>query len=76
MLSSNHFLQCVVFSALLLFATKGATYKLRHTNFQTFIPLYGKQIQWGSEYQTSLVFEWLKRGWMPNGLVFKCLLNT
>ena len=30
----------------------------------------------GSEYQTSLVFEWLKRVWMPNGLVFECHLNT
>ena len=32
--------------------------------------------QWGSDYQTSLVFEWLKRGWMPNGPVFECNLNT
>ena len=32
--------------------------------------------QWGSEYQTSLVFELLKRGWMPNDLVFECRLNT
>ena len=30
-----------------------------------------KHLQWGSEYQTSLVFKWLKRGWMPNGLFFK-----
>ena len=29
-------------------------------------------IQWGSEYQTSSVFKWSKRGWMPNGPVFKC----
>ena len=34
------------------------------------------QIQWGSEYRPSLVCEWSKRGWMPNGLVFKCHLNT
>ena len=34
------------------------------------------RLQWGSEYQTSLVFEWSKRGWMPNGLVFECYLNT
>ena len=33
-------------------------------------------VQWGSEYQTSLVFKWSKRGWMPNGLVFECHLNT
>ena len=31
-----------------------------------------KIIQWGSEYQTSPVFEWLKRGWLPNGLVLEC----
>ena len=35
-----------------------------------------KQIQWGSEYRTSLVFKWSKRGQMPNGLVFECHLNT
>ena len=33
-------------------------------------------IQWGSEWQTSLVFKWSKRGWIPNGLVFKCHMNT
>ena len=33
-------------------------------------------LQWGSENQTSYVFEWSKRGWMPNGPVFKCHLNT
>ena len=33
-------------------------------------------LQWGSTYQTSLVVEWSKRGWMPNGLVFECNLNT
>ena len=33
-------------------------------------------IQWGSEYRTSLVFKWSKRGRMPNGLVFECHLNT
>ena len=30
------------------------------------------KIQWGSEYKTSLLFKWSKRGWMPNGLVFEC----
>ena len=29
-----------------------------------------------SGHQTSLVFEWSKRGRMPNGLVFECHLNT
>ena len=33
-------------------------------------------VEWGSEYQTSLVFEWLKRGWKLNGPVFKCHSNT
>ena len=33
-------------------------------------------ILWGSEYQTSLVFKWSKRGWMPTGPVFECHLNT
>ena len=35
-----------------------------------------KYIKWGSEYQTSSPFKWSKRGWMPNGPVFKCHLNT
>ena len=35
----------------------------------------GLGLQWRSEYQTSSVFKWL-RGWMPNGPVFKCHLNT
>ena len=35
-----------------------------------------KMVQLGSEYRTSWVFEWSKRGWMLNGLVFKCHLNT
>ena len=30
----------------------------------------------GSEYRTCLVLKWSKRGWMPNGLVFECHLNT
>ena len=30
----------------------------------------------GTEYQTSLVFDWSKRGWTPNGPVFECHLNT
>ena len=34
------------------------------------------RIQRGSEYQNSLVFEWSKRGWMSNGLVFECHLKT
>ena len=33
-------------------------------------------LQWGSEYQTSLEFKWSKRGWMPNGPVFECHLNS
>ena len=28
------------------------------------------QVQWGSEIQTSLDFEWSKRGWVANGLDF------
>ena len=34
------------------------------------------QVQWRSEYRTSLVFEWSKRGLMPIGQVFECHLNT
>ena len=37
---------------------------------------FSNEIQWGFDYQTSLVFEWSKRGWMPNILVFKCHLHT
>ena len=33
-------------------------------------------VQLGSEYQTSLVFQQWKFSRMPNGLVFKCHLNT
>ena len=33
-------------------------------------------LQWGSEYRTSLVFKWSKRGRIPNGLVFEWHLNT
>ena len=33
--------------------------------------LLKKQIQRGSEYQTSVVLAWSKRGWLPNSLVFK-----
>ena len=36
----------------------------------------GYHIQWGSEHLTSLVIKWSRRGWMPNGLVFKCHLIT
>ena len=32
-------------------------------------------IQWGAEYQTSLVFILSKRCQMPNGPVFNCHLN-
>ena len=32
--------------------------------------------QWVSEYQTSLVFKWSKRGRIPSGLVFERQLNT
>ena len=31
---------------------------------------------YSGEIRTSLDFEWLKRGWMPNGLVYACHLNT
>ena len=33
-------------------------------------------VGWGSEYQTSLVFKWSKRDWMPNDMVFTCHLIT
>ena len=32
-------------------------------------------LQWGSEIQTSLDFEWSKRGWVANGLDFKWVLK-
>ena len=35
-----------------------------------------RPMQWGSEYRTSLVFEWLKVERLPNGLVFECHLNA
>ena len=34
----------------------------------------GLGLHWRSEYQTSSVFKWLKRGWMK--MVHKCYLNT
>ena len=34
------------------------------------------EIQWGSEYRTSLVFECSKVVRLPNGLLFECHLNT
>ena len=34
------------------------------------------KLQWGSEYRTSLVFEWLKVVRSPNGPLFECHLNT
>ena len=37
--------------------------------------LKNDRIQWGSEYQISLVFKWLKRGQIPNGPVLECHLN-
>ena len=33
-------------------------------------------LQWGSEYQTCLVFKWLIVVRLPNGPVFECHLNT
>ena len=33
------------------------------------------RIKWVSEYGTSLIFKWLKRGWKPNGTVFECHLK-
>ena len=33
-------------------------------------------IQWGSEYRTSLVFEWSIVVWLLNGPLFECHLNT
>ena len=33
-------------------------------------------VQWGSKYRTSLVFNWLKRGWTPNDLVFEGHFNA
>ena len=33
-------------------------------------------VQWGSEYQTSLVFKWSKLVRLPNGLLFECHLNA
>ena len=43
---------------------------------QVIFSLGRKIIQWGSEYRTSSAFEWSKRDWMPNGMVFKCHLNN
>ena len=34
------------------------------------------RLEFGSEYQTCLLFKWSNRGWMSNGLVFECHLNT
>ena len=36
----------------------------KEINFQKTFVL---EVQWGSEIQTSLDFEWLKRGWVANG---------
>ena len=55
-------------------------YEWWFTNFNivNLTPVFhgSNKVQWGYEYQTSLVFKWLKRGWMPNGLVFRYHLNT
>ena len=40
------------------------------------VKIWGLQLRWRSEYRTSLVFEWLKIGRMPNVLDFECHLNT
>ena len=34
------------------------------------------KLQWESEWQTGVVFKSSQRGWMPNGLVLDCHLNT
>ena len=34
------------------------------------------ELQWGSEIQTSLDFEWSKRGWVENGLDFELDLKN
>ena len=39
-------------------------------------PVFKYPIQWGSEYQTSLVFKWSKVVHLPNGLLSQCHLNT
>ena len=39
-------------------------------------PMSSIQIQWGSEYRTSLVFEWSKYVPSLNGPLFECHLNT
>ena len=44
--------------------------KLEHVRY------WNPLLQWESEYWTSLVFKWSKRGWMPNGPVFKWHLNN
>ena len=44
--------------------------------YVTYLLIDFLEIQWGSEYQTSWVDKWSKRGWMQNGPVFKRHLNT
>ena len=39
-------------------------------------PDFGCPIQWGSEIQTCLDFEWLKRGWVANGPDFEWDLKS
>ena len=50
------------------------------TNNEDLFYDYLRSLQWGSASETSLVFEWSKRGQMPNGPgpgpVFKGYLNT
>ena len=47
------------------------------TCFKTWVPAI--KIKYSGDLNTklrSLVFKWSKIGWMPNGLVFECHLNT
>ena len=45
----------------------------KEINFQKTFVL---EVQWGSEIQTSLDFEWLKRGWIANGPDFEWNLKS
>ena len=46
--------------------------KIYKSKRQKFSLIQNLELQWGSEYQTSSVFKWSKRSWMPNSSVFKC----
>ena len=48
--------------------------RLEKTNFMHSATLF--EIQWGSEYRTSLVFKWSKDVQSPNGLLFESHLNN